>query len=400
MSQVRHFAAILKVAEVCNIDCDYCYYYNLGDESWKQYPAYMPEDIYDTICDRFEELLSTHDVGNLQLVFHGGEPMMAHRERLEQFIKQATVRLGSKTKLSFSIQTNGTILSEEWIKFFSQTGVQVGVSIDGPAEYHDVHRKTKQKRPTFKLVEEFLNRCRAAADASEMERVGTITVIDPKRDLRRIVRYLQEQFDLKSMSFLLPDSAVSDILFDDDMADRYGELLIALYEESACDPRIRSREILKFLSRVKVDATIDGSTDDHLHIGVTIQSNGHMKVNEELIPTGTWRKNFPYIDLKQETIASFINHPRFQAYLSASATVPAKCRACRWAEVCRGGSLQERKRPKDDFNERSVFCRSYIQLYEHMYADLKKYGFPAALLDQRLFGNPLPAAPRPPIPTN
>jgi uncharacterized protein len=390
MSSIGLFTAVLKVAEVCNIDCDYCYYYNMGDDSWRSYPPYMTEDVFTAVCDRFEELLKTRDVSRLFLVFHGGVPLMAGVERLESFIAIARERFAERTNLTFAVQTNGTILSDDWIALFERTGISVGVSIDGPAATHDQHRKTKQGRPTYSLVEQFVRRCTESAGTGRMKGVASITVIDPTKDITSTVQHLQENFSLRSMAFLLPDDCANDILFDDRKADRFGEILIQLYEAMVEDPRIRNKEIAKFLRHAQSDSTnasvpLAQTTSDSIpYVCVTVQSNGVMKITEELIATGRWRKNFPTVDLRSEPIEAFINHEQFRSLQTTYASTPTECSDCRWKNVCRGGSLHERRMSQGGFDGRSVFCHAYIRLYDYMYHDLLHHGFPKEVLDGRL----------------
>ncbi len=389
--KISLLTAIVKVSELCNIDCDYCYYYHMGDESWKDHPPYMDDSVFDLLCSRLVELLNETEVQHLHIAFHGGEPMMAGADRLERFVANARRHLFERVQqLSFSIQTNGTIFSEQWFRFFEQSGISIGVSIDGPAAYHDFHRKTKQGKPTHSFVETFLMRCGASASEGKMLPPGTITVLNADRDLASIILYLQRTFKLKSMAFLLPDDAVNDATFSSSTAERYGQLLVQLYEAMTLDPKIRSGEVSKFLWRAKGEKlageieTGEELQDTIPYVGVTIHSSGVLKVNEELIATGGWRKDFPAIDLMVEPISAFLNHHRTKALIAALNGIPSKCTDCCWAKACRGGSLHERRNPGNGFNERSVFCASYKKLYQHMYEDLVSSGFPEELLISRL----------------
>lgn len=382
---IKHFTVILKVSERCNIDCDYCYYFNIGDNSWKDNPPYMAVDSMEVICRRFAEFASATKIDRLTFVFHGGEPMMAKIHDLEKFINLARQELGALTTLSFAIQTNGTVFNSDWAEFFERSQLAIGVSIDGPPEYHDIHRRTKQNKPTHELVSKFIKDCVALNEQQKISTVGTITVINNRYSIKKIVAHLKSEFNLSMMSFIMPDDAANDILLDAKKADEYGRTLIDLYNENVLDRRIRSKEILKFMSKLQhqeEDSVPNAETI--AYIGVTVQSNAVMKVNEELIATGDWRKNFPVLDLNIGDIKTYIESPKFQEFVGANNRIPAKCEDCSWKNVCRGGSLQERKKPENGFNERSVFCKSYQQLYEYMYADLIHHGYPEQKLRERL----------------
>jgi uncharacterized protein len=339
----------------------------------------------DIICERFAVFVQSAQVDRLTFVFHGGEPMMAKIENLEKFIGLARSKLGTHTDLNFAMQTNGTIIKKEWLEFFERTGLAVGISIDGPPEYNDIHRRTKQDTPTHELVTQFVKQCATLADEGRMKRLGTITVINNKFDVKKIVAHLQDDFNFASMSFIMPDDAANDILFDSRKAEQYGQALIDIYNENVQDRRIRNKEVLKFMSRLqpgeKEPAPVEGVVE---YIGVTVQSNAVMKINEELIATGRWRKEFPVLNLATDDILPYVETAPFSEYIRTYNRIPDKCMDCTWKHVCRGGSMQERKNPANGFNERSVFCKSYQQLYEYMYADLVGNGYPEPLLREKL----------------
>lgn len=348
----------------------------------------MTGDLMEVICHRFTELLQTTKIDRLTFIFHGGEPMMAKMNDLERFIELAQQRMGQLTKLGFAIQTNGTVFNSEWAAFFERSKIAIGVSIDGPPEYHDIHRRTKQNKPTHELVHQFIKECEALALQKKINTIGTITVINNRYDIKKIIAHLKTEFNLSMMSFIMPDDAANDILFDAKKADEYGHVLIDLYNENVLDRRIRSKEILKFMSKLQYSNQNSPQDDDSIeYIGVTVQSNAVLKINEELIATGNWRKSFPTINLHTDDIKSFIETPKFQEYLGFYNHIPQKCGDCSWKNVCRGGSLQERKKPENGFNSRSVFCQSYQQLYEYMYADLIRHGYPEKKLRERLLLN-------------
>ncbi|MFO1220452.1 MAG: radical SAM protein [Burkholderiaceae bacterium] len=382
---IKNFTAILKVAEICNIDCDYCYYYNIGDESWREYPPYMDDETMQLIIRRLRELAQTHKVDVFRLVLHGGEPMMAKVDRLTSFVTRAREQLAELATVQFAIQTNGTILSPEWLSFFETNRITVGVSIDGPAEAHDQHRRTKQGKPTHKAVETFLSTCGSLAEKKRLHRLGTITVIDRALDVPRTVAYLQCQPGLSGMSFVMPDNEVNNILFNRATAVEYASTLIDIYNANVLERRIRNKEVLKFMSKLQPGNDEPKGVEGEIeYVGVTIQSNALMKVNEELIATGSWRKSFPSADLRITAVVSYLQSSAFSEYLRYTDRLPSKCEGCKWANVCRGGSMQERRNPTNGFNERSVFCESYQQLYDYMFADLVRHGYPEEKLRERL----------------
>jgi uncharacterized protein len=75
---------ILKVASRCNLNCSYCYVYNRGDNSWRQRPKVMPDEIYRATVERIRRHCELSGQQTVQIAFHGGEPCLAGPERLDE----------------------------------------------------------------------------------------------------------------------------------------------------------------------------------------------------------------------------------------------------------------------------------------------------------------------------
>jgi transcriptional regulator len=103
----------------------------------------------DTLLERFvKEYLESQTMGQVLFTWHGGETLMRpiefYRKALDLQKKYANGR-----QIDNSIQTNGTLLTDEWCKFFKENNFLVGISIDGPQEFHDEYRRDKMGRPIF-----------------------------------------------------------------------------------------------------------------------------------------------------------------------------------------------------------------------------------------------------------
>jgi len=132
----------------CNLACDYCYYL----EKTKLYSQNKHRVMSDMLLERFvKEYLESQTMGQVLFTWHGGETLMRpiefYRKALDLQKKYANGR-----QIDNSIQTNGTLLTDEWCKFFKENNFLVGISIDGPQEFHDEYRRDKMGRPSFLKV--------------------------------------------------------------------------------------------------------------------------------------------------------------------------------------------------------------------------------------------------------
>lgn len=133
---------------LCNLACKYCYY----TEKSKLYPNDPRHVMSDELLERFtKEYIEMQTGPDVLFTWHGGETMMRplsfYRRALELQRKYAGGR-----SIDNAFQTNGTLITPEWARFFKENGFLVGVSIDGPQEFHDEYRRTRTGRPSFRQV--------------------------------------------------------------------------------------------------------------------------------------------------------------------------------------------------------------------------------------------------------
>lgn len=132
----------------CNLACTYCYYL----EKAKLYPEDPRHIMSDELLERFvKQYIEAQTAPEILFTWHGGEPLM----RPLSFYKKAMELqqyYGKGRIINNCIQTNGTLLNDEWCKFFHDNGWLVGISIDGPQEFHDEYRRTRDGKPTFNKV--------------------------------------------------------------------------------------------------------------------------------------------------------------------------------------------------------------------------------------------------------
>ena len=138
---------------LCNLACKYCYYIEKAN-MYKQQPRHI---MSDELLEHFiKEYISIQTSPNVLFTWHGGEPLMRplsfYKRVLELQKKYANGHI-----IDNSIQTNGTLITDEWAKFFKENNFLVGLSIDGPQEFHDEYRKTRTGRPTWLQVMKGIN---------------------------------------------------------------------------------------------------------------------------------------------------------------------------------------------------------------------------------------------------
>lgn len=132
----------------CNLACKYCYYLEKG----KLYADRPTEVMSEEMLERFvREYIGAQTMPEVLFTWHGGEALMRPLSFYKRAVELQQKYAGGR-RIDNCIQTNGTLLTDEWCRFFKEQGWLVGVSIDGPQEFHDEYRRNKGGRPSWAQV--------------------------------------------------------------------------------------------------------------------------------------------------------------------------------------------------------------------------------------------------------
>ena len=141
------------VGAICNLACDYCYY----QEKSKLYQESPKHIMSDELLEKFiKEYIESQTMPQVLFTWHGGETLMRPLSFYQKAMELQRKYVRGRT-IDNCIQTNGTLLNDEWCRFFHDNNWLVGVSIDGPQEFHDEYRKNKQGKPSFMKVMQGIN---------------------------------------------------------------------------------------------------------------------------------------------------------------------------------------------------------------------------------------------------
>lgn len=149
ISRPLRFNMMFKpVGSVCNLKCSYCYYLDKADLYSCQSGSVMSRELLDKIIKEYIEIND-----NEQVVFdwHGGEPLLLGLDYFKNIVELQNKYRCNKHIFN-TIQTNATLLNDDFARFFKDNNFLVGVSIDGPQDIHDRYRMDKGNQPTFLKV--------------------------------------------------------------------------------------------------------------------------------------------------------------------------------------------------------------------------------------------------------
>lgn len=378
---------VFKVVERCNINCTYCYYFNMGDESALDRPARVTSEIVERLGDWLAEGSTELRIPRVKIAFHGGEPMLMPPRVFGEMCETLRRRISPVARLDFTIQTNGTTWSPAWLATLRKHRVGVGVSIDGDRDAHDRFRLDRRGRSTFTKTEKTIMSLVESAEGDPALLPGTISVLDHRVDYLKQYAYLR-RLGVRSMSYLLPDRNADDNRFrNSDLASEYGLRMLEIFQAwlTEDDPDIEVRFVDRALKHFQVGVEPGPRRKPRKDVQILIvRSDGTVSVDDSYMPALSWYRSAPFFSVTGSSLRQVLSDPIFSSIEEADNAVPTACRPCTWQSICRGGDLENRFSQASGFNNPSIYCDAYKIFYSGVCRLLLANGYPAEQLAGRL----------------
>ncbi|WP_322923888.1 cyclophane-forming radical SAM/SPASM peptide maturase YhhB [Paenibacillus campi] len=355
--QANFSAALLKITSRCNLNCDYCYVYNHVDQSWKNQPKYMNNEVLNQFAVRLKQYLDLNNQKEFDVIFHGGEPLLYGSNLLIRAVNIIHEHLNPhKYKINFSLQTNGTLLTKEIIDELFAANISISMSLDGPKLSNDLHRVDHKKLSSFERAYQGL---KALIDTQSTMFQGVIAVIDPNNSPKALFEFFHPM-NLPRLDFLLPDATHtrppqgrlhSPALYHDWLIEAF-ELWYTQYSDIPVrwfDSLLASRigvpsqtDVMGFGSVCLLVIETDGHYSDHDVFKITRHDGALLQQN-----------------VFTSSINDISNHYmiREHGYRLSIEGVAQECKQCPALEACGGGSIPHRYHEKRGLDTPTVYCK-------------------------------------------
>ncbi|MCE6994766.1 FxsB family radical SAM/SPASM domain protein [Saccharothrix sp. S26] len=352
---------VLKVHSRCNLACDYCYVYELADQRWRSRPRAMSPEIVAHTAARVAEHVRRHGLSDVEVVLHGGEPLLAGRAAIGSLVERfrsvvpATVR--------FTVQTNATLLDREFLELFSALGVRVGVSVDGTPRAHDRHRVRPDGGGSWAAVRAALTSLRSFPEVYG----GLLCVVDVREDPLRVYESLLG-FAPPAVDFLLPHgnwSSPPPRRVADPASTPYADWLIAVFDVWYDRPVTRVRLFEELLSVVLGGRSGVEGIGLSPSAQVVVETDGAIEVSD-ILASSSPEASATGLHVARDAFDAAWELPQVRAGRAGLAGLAARCRRCPVVSACGGGLRAHRFLEGAGFDRPSVYCPDLARLIGHV----------------------------------
>lgn len=360
------YVMLKPIGAVCNLRCKYCYYLEKKD----LYPEFKNYIMSDELLERFmEQYMNSQTMGEVLFTWHGGETTM----RNIAFYKKAMElqkRYARGRQIANCIQTNGTLLTDEWCRFFKDNNFLVGISIDGPQHCHDKYRRTRDNRPSFYQVMKGIELLKK--HSVEFNIMGVVNDYNVNYPLEFYnffksidCHYIQfapivELIERKPAEWNVPSEA-------------WGDFLIAIFDEWI------KKDVGNYYIQY-FDSTLANWVGEKPGVCILAKTCGHagvMEFNGDVYSCD----HFVYPEYKLGNIYSqtltemMYSNKQLKFGTDKSYTLPGQCKECKYLFACHGECPKNRiMKTADGEDGLNYLCKGYYKFFDHVapYMDFMK----------------------------
>lgn len=356
---------LIKVASRCNINCAYCYVYNMGDRGWADMPNQISVETTEAVSKALCEL--THiQTRTFAVVLHGGEPLLLGPKELDRVL--SALRRAVPSEVSFGLQTNGILITEDILDVCSEHRTTISVSIDGPKHIHDRGRVGHDGQGTYDRVLGGINKLREHRNSAFLFS-GLLAVIDPKSDPGEIYQFFKT-LDPPGVDFLYRDGNHTRLPEGKESlrTTEYGQWLARLVDIYLFDQDPLPIRFIDDLIRLILGGkgTKDGAGLTDFGI-LVIDADGSITKNDTLKSSFNGADRFVQKwSVHHNNLQEILNSEEFAESHALQRPTSKTCLACPELRVCGGGMTLHRWRDVNEYDNASVYCADQLLVIKHL----------------------------------
>lgn len=360
---------IVKPTYACNFRCRYCYLSNNTKSSLFNH-CFDSDFVKDIVC-QIKNILMNRPKQKLTFIWHGGEPLLwgiDNYRKIFSFMENELSGIDYKN----SLQTNLSLINEEYISLFLRYNVHVGFSLDGNKEINDLQRIGITGKGTFDIVMEKVRLCQEKG-----LKIGCI-IVGSKKHVGHIPELYQflckNNLNFKFNPLFLAGEACNNVNDIGVTADEYAEMVIELFDLWYNDQvhnikEANFEEIASNLLSYKPTSCMFGRNCQDNFFAITPTG--------DVMPCGRFcdisLQEYAYGNLRKERLSEILSRIKLsEIYKRSEYIEQSSCKQCKYFNICYGGCLHDGFLSSNNFKSKTFLCFAYKKIFAHIDEQLKK----------------------------
>lgn len=342
------------VSESCNLACDYCYYSRCGGRPGKI------ERIDPLLLEKVIREYMSLTKGAASFVWQGGEPLLAGLDFFQQVVALQIKYAPDHAIISNSLQTNATLIDDDWARFFKKYNFLIGVSLDGPKEIHDRRRITGSGKGSFDRVMEgiaFLKKYNVDFNILTVIHEGNVDKAKELMQFYRRHRFRYIQF-IPCMDFRSQETEKEGKYRI--TPEQYGRFLCDVFDEWYDDD---SNMFVRFFDNMlsiylhqEAELCIHRSSCPTM---LVLEQNGDAYPCDFYI-----HDQYKLGNVRRDSLLEILSKAVHHGFKKMKPNLPHQCTSCEYLRLCHGGCPRNRQWG-DVANNVDYFCESYKKIYQY-----------------------------------
>jgi uncharacterized protein len=341
----------------CNLDCKYCFYkYRDPEIGWGR--QRMSEEVLEKLVKDYMQLR----FAMAGFAWQGGEPTLMGLDFYKRAVELQKKYGASGQEVGNSLQTNAILLNDEWCRFLHESKFLVGISIDGPKEYHDHYRRDHSGAGTFDKVMRAIEKCKEhKVEFNTLALLNNINADHPDELFDFFV-----DLGIKYLQFIPCvelDEATGEVADFSISPQQYGEFLCRIFDRwyEYGPQKLSIRDFDSILSYYVAGRHTICTFDKQCSQYIVIEHTGDAFCCDFFVEP-KWRLG----NIFETPIEKLAASSKKRVFARAKQNLCNKCLLCRHLAICRGGCMKDRSPfDKDNFGRESYFCESYRRFFDY-----------------------------------
>jgi uncharacterized protein len=340
----------------CNIDCRYCFYKNRAPEFGRGKQR-MSQDVLEKLVKDYMQL----DFPLAGFAWQGGEPTLMGVDFFKRAVELQKKHGKPGQLVSNTLQTNGVLLNDDWCSFFHENKFLLGISIDGPEEFHNLYRLDRSGSGTFTKVMKAIKKCTEhQVEFNALILLNNRNVGQPQRlfdfFLENDITYLQfiPCVEIDPATGKIADFAITPQQYGDflcglfDLWYNYGPQKVNIREfDSIVTYYVMGKHTMCTYSRQCAGFVVIEHTGDAFCCEFFVEPKWHLG------------------NILETPLQELATGDKKRAFAQDKEKLADRCLVCRYVDICRGGCMKDRVRLAGEPGRESYFCRGYKQLFDY-----------------------------------